>query len=1073
MATTQQKSPRADDFQHEIARLRQELAERDSTIERLEQRLSLSDSRDRLMLETMSQGVLVFDRDGVILEANTAAQQTLGLSRDELLGRRADDPRWQAIREDESYFPKDFLTVVSRGDAQSVRDIIAGVYNPRLEAYRWLVVRFFPLRHAGDTAPYAIYAIFDDITERRAAEARLRRSEAQYRYLFEHFPYPMWVFDAQTYRFLEVNGAAIEKYGYSRDEFLAMTINDLRPPEESERLGEWLTPPTPMLRMHSLWRHTLKDRRVIDVDISAHAVQHFGDHARLVIAQDVTARVQAEQALRQSEARFATIFEHSPIALTIIRMRDAVIVDANRAVLALFGYSREQVIGRTVRDVGAWMRIDERKQILESLATQQRIAGFETVVRLASGDERPALFSGEVVQIGEEAHLLLQIIDISELKAIQHQLLELNRTLETRVRERTAEVQDLYDRAPAGYYSLDAEGRIVNINQTLADWLGYTREEILGRPFSDFIGPENYALFAEGFPLFKSVGQLVGYEGEFQRRDGSRFDAMLSVTAVYNEDGAYLFSRANVIDNTERKQAERALRQSEEQNRLLFEESPEPLVLFADDGRMLRVNHAFADLVGCTNAELVGRTFDELGLLTGEQSNAIMADANALTMEDAGSATAIYELTPAGGAPRIVNIRTFALTIGRTRRYLAAIHDITAEKRAEEALLLANAELAAAARAKDEFLANMSHELRTPINAILAFSESLQEQVYGVLNQRQRDAIHNVETSGRHLLTLVNDILDLAKIEASQLRLQIEQLSLDEICQASLAFIREQALKKNIQINYHTADPWAKIDADPTRLKQMLVNLLNNAVKFTPSGGVVGLEVHIDKPNSVICFSVHDNGTGIAPEDLGRLFKPFSQLDGSLTRSHEGTGLGLALVQRLAEMHNGVVSVESVVGKGSRFTITLPYHDPAAHDIARRTPAKPEEPLADRPIDSPRILLVDDNELNIVATVEYLRARGYQVATASNGAEALLRAAETLPQVILMDIQMAGMDGFEAMRRLRGTPAHAGTPIIALTALAMAGDKERCLAAGATAYVTKPVSLRTLVALIQQLLGRQ
>ncbi|NTV62744.1 MAG: response regulator [Oscillochloris sp.] len=221
----------------------------------------------------------------------------------------------------------------------------------------------------------------------------------------------------------------------------------------------------------------------------------------------------------------------------------------------------------------------------------------------------------------------------------------------------------------------------------------------------------------------------------------------------------------------------------------------------------------------------------------------------------------------------------------------------------------------------------------------------------------------------------------------------------------------------------------------------------------------------------MVHFAVRDSGIGIAPEDMSRLFLPFSQLDSALSRHHEGTGLGLALVRRLADLHGGSVTVESEVGVGSCFTITLPYHPVAVPPVAPAPPAPPTPPAPPRAgTAGGRILLAEDNEANVLAISEYLNAKGYEVVLAVNGYEALARADTTRPDLILMDIQMPEMDGLEAILRLRDRPDYQKTPIVALTALAMPGDRERCLAAGATAYMTKPISLRGLMALIEQLL---
>ncbi|GIK39832.1 MAG: hypothetical protein BroJett011_36650 [Chloroflexota bacterium] len=382
----------------------------------------------------------------------------------------------------------------------------------------------------------------------------------------------------------------------------------------------------------------------------------------------------------------------------------------------------------------------------------------------------------------------------------------------------------------------------------------------------------------------------------------------------------------------------------------------------------------------------------------------------------------------------------------------------------------ANAELAKAARLKDEFLAGMSHELRTPLNSILGFAEILQNGVFGPLNERQLKFAKNIEESGAHLLAVINDILDLSKVEAGKMDLEIAPVSIEAVCEASLRMIRQLALKKQLQVAEAVIDQVAEIQADERRLKQMLVNLLSNAVKFTPEGGQIGLEVRGDKAEQVVHFTVWDTGIGIAPEDLKRLFKPFVQLDSRLARQYSGTGLGLSLVFRMAELHGGSVSVESQVNQGSRFTFSLPWTKPV-REVHSAEAAGPEASLTEltlAPNGQPyRILLADDNEDNISLFQDYLQAVGYQVTVVRNGKEAVDRTQEEQPNLILMDIQMPVMDGLEATRRLRADAALAPIPIIAVTSLAMPGDRERCLEAGANDYLSKPVHLEKLVKTIK------
>ena len=372
-------------------------------------------------------------------------------------------------------------------------------------------------------------------------------------------------------------------------------------------------------------------------------------------------------------------------------------------------------------------------------------------------------------------------------------------------------------------------------------------------------------------------------------------------------------------------------------------------------------------------------------------------------------------------------------------------------------------------QAKSEFLASMSHELRTPLNVILGMSEILGERTMGALNDRQAECIGAVDESGRHLLALINDILDLSKIEADMLHLDIQDTEIEAVGEGSLRFVQESAMKKRVTLERRYDQRARELPADPRRLKQMLINLLSNAVKFTPAGGRITLEVTQDDAAATLTFAVIDTGIGIDPRHIGKLFRPFQQIDSALNRSFSGTGLGLALVKRMAEMHGGTVGVVSQPGQGSRFHITLPLRAAAgAAPLARTTPLLPPALSVATITGQPLILIAEDNETNVQLYLGHLRTSGCRFSFARNGREAIERALADQPDLVLMDVQMPEMDGLTATRLLRSDPRTAFLPIITVTALATAEDRLRCLEAGADAYLSKPVSLRELTRLIAE-----
>jgi signal transduction histidine kinase/ActR/RegA family two-component response regulator len=399
-------------------------------------------------------------------------------------------------------------------------------------------------------------------------------------------------------------------------------------------------------------------------------------------------------------------------------------------------------------------------------------------------------------------------------------------------------------------------------------------------------------------------------------------------------------------------------------------------------------------------------------------------------------------------------------------------------------LTMNNEELVRATLLKDEFLANMSHELRTPLNAILGMTEGLQEGIFGAANPAQLQAVQTIERSSNHLLELINDILDLAKIGAGQIELECAPTNIYDLCNSSFAFVKQQAIQKRIRLQIQLPPRIPNISIDERRIRQVLINLLNNAVKFTPIGGNVALNVTIEADNTTSSFirlAVIDTGIGINSTDLDKLFQPFMQVDIALNRQHNGTGLGLALVKGMVEMHGGTVQVRSEVGVGSQFIVDLPipqgeYDENIRGLISPALGFSQPDPLQLDAITGESsgklwtILLAEDNEANISSISSYLKAKGYQTILARNGLEAINIAQSQLPSLILMDIQMPKMDGLEAIRHIRNQPQLNHIPIVALTALAMNGDREKCLEAGANDYLTKPVKLKQLATTIQQFL---
>jgi signal transduction histidine kinase/DNA-binding response OmpR family regulator len=404
---------------------------------------------------------------------------------------------------------------------------------------------------------------------------------------------------------------------------------------------------------------------------------------------------------------------------------------------------------------------------------------------------------------------------------------------------------------------------------------------------------------------------------------------------------------------------------------------------------------------------------------------------------------------------------------------------VTELKRFEHTLQQKNVELEDASRMKSEFLANMSHELRTPLNAIIGFSEVLRDGLMGEMTDQQRGHIGDIFSSGKHLLSLINDILDLSKVEAGKMLLDLELVQVSSLFVNSLSIIKEKAATRRIRLSMDAAEELGSIGVDPRKVKQILYNLLSNAVKFTLEGGQVTLRAgrvpraDVGRPSGswtgrrfpladsafteFLEISVTDSGIGISPEGLDQLFRPFTQIDSGLARKFEGTGLGLAMVKLLAELHGGTVAVESAVGKGSSFTVWLPLR---AEDEGALTPVNAPAPSrAEAPAGARTALVVEDDVKSAELIRVQLEAEGFTVLHAGSAETALVLAGQQPLSLITVDIILPDMDGWELLRRLKKVPDLRRIPVVIISIVA---DRNKGFALGAAAVVQKPISRQEL-----------
>ena len=633
----------------------------------------------------------------------------------------------------------------------------------------------------------------------------------------------------------------------------------------------------------------------------------------------------------------------------------------------------------------------------------------------------------------------------------------------------------LLETSPDAVIVVDIAGRIVFANQQAEKLFEYSLDQLLGKSVDSLV-PERlrggHALHRQRYadaPRLRPMGS--GLTLYAQRRSGSEFPVEISLSPV-TIDGHTLFS-ANIRDITERRRNESELRQLQVQLLSAVESIQGAFALFDVSDKLVVCNSAYRQIVAChLTGEIVGRGFREIIGASVASGTFALRDGSPDELLERwashhASPSGVLDLETASGQHlRVIERRTADGGI------VATMWDMTDEVSREEELRHARALAEAASAAKTEFLASMSHELRTPLNAILGFAQLLQRDRKTPLTARQLERVEHVLRGGEHLLRLIDDVLDLARIEAGRVLISLEPVNVADVLTEVKETLDPMASRTNVKLEIELIDAASReVIADRTRLSQILMNYGSNAIKYGRNGGKATFRVATH--DGIARISVIDDGIGIALEKQKVIFQPF-QRAGQEAGPIEGTGIGLVITKRLAELMHGSVGFESTEGQGSCFWIELPLHrlSPSMTPMTMMLESRTESALSGA--EGPRyvIVYIEDNPSNIAFMEDLLadfeRVELLTAPTAEIGIE-LVRARQ--PDIVIMDINLPGMSGFEATRKLAAWPETRDIPVIALSAAAMIRDAARMAGAGFYRYLTKPVKVDELTAVLDELLA--
>ena len=838
------------------------------------------------------------------------------------------------------------------------------------------------------------------------------------------------------------------------------------------------------------FRHRTRDGSYRMLEATINKLREASVASVVLDCRDISDRREAQEALVKAGALQSAIFNSANFS-SIATDAHGVIQIFNVGAERMLGYAAAEVMNKfTPAEISDSEELIARASALSVELGTTITPGFDALVFKASHGIEDIY---ELTYIRKDGSRFPAIVSVTALRddedtIIGYLLIGTDNTARKQAEEALLKAGALqsaiFNSANFSSIATDAKGVIQIFNVGAERMLGYTAADVMNKITpADISDPQEVIArakelsaeletqIAPGFEalVFKASRGIEDiYELTYIRKDGSRFPAVVSVTALRDAQDAIIGYLLIGTDNTARKQIEaeqkqlaQKLRDQQFYTRSLFESNIDAIMTTDPSGIITDVNKQMEVLTGCTRDELIGAPFKNHFTDPECAETSIKLVLSEKKVTD-------YELTVRArdGKETVVsyNATTFYDRDRRLQGVFAAARDVTERKRLDQVLQEKNTELESARSlaekanlAKSDFLSSMSHELRSPLNAILGFAQ-LMESDSPPATSSQKESIAQILQAGWHLLKLINEILDLAKVESRQVPMSEEPVSLAEVMLECHAMIEPQAQQRDIKLTFPQFDIPCFVRADRTRLKQILINLLSNAIKYNLKQGTVEVKCAASTPERMR-VSIIDSGAGLYPEQLAQLFQPFNRL-GQEAGGEEGTGIGLVVAKRLVELMGGVIGVESTVGVGSVFwfeliSVTEPHLLMEESDVA--TLVLPQTPRGER---LHTLLYVEDNPANL-KLVEQIIARHPDISllTAVNGNDGIKIACASQPDVILMDINLPGINGFEAMKILRSDPSTTHIPVIAVSANAMPLDVERGLKAGFFRYITKPIKV--------------